>query len=110
MITMKQSTERIAATKEAEPVALSATARLTRLPAKPSGNDAAHGTPALGEEAWPWHLVPPGPESDSTFAGSHPGQSGTDRQDATRKSSLTHARPSDADATEAAVPAWPLSY
>lgn len=43
----------------------SGSARVTRLRVGRSGNDAGHITaPALGMEAWPWHLVPPARSAD----------------------------------------------
>jgi uncharacterized protein YjiS (DUF1127 family) len=78
---MRTSTERIA--RALEQPALGpphGTARVTRLRTERSSDDARRGTlPALGVEAWPWHMVPP-------------------------------SRSADADATEAASSAWPLSH
>lgn len=77
---MKTSTRLTApALEQPAPGATRATARVTRLRTRPSGNDASLATrPGLGEEAWPWHMVPP-------------------------------IRSEDGDTSEAAASAWPLS-
>lgn len=78
---MKTSTRRIApALEQSAPGPSRATARVTRLRPRPSGNDANLAMPpSLGEEAWPWHMVPP-------------------------------IRSADRDTSEAAASAWPFSH
>jgi uncharacterized protein YjiS (DUF1127 family) len=62
---MKTSIQRIAPLLEEAALPLPrATAPVTRLRA-PSVNDRRAAPPALGVEAWPWHLVPPTRSADA---------------------------------------------